>query len=274
METGENYKLLLESKQYVSGTVTHENPGTYVEKFKKALGNVEVKSIDVKLGNPVKIGESEIEHIAYPRYSIEARVGAKDIPIGDEMFINVIGIVVAMDLMSPKVKIYTGMNAKSCLNLNIYNASDIYEENLMSRSLYSWNILNGFAINHEEKVKRYKETVETMYSRKLYRNDVYKILGSLLMDTSPAKEKVQPSIITAAAKSMADTNSRYHFLEHTSAFNVLNAMTQGITDSPDILYKPNKTLALCEKLYNISEEFVRKEVTLPAIENINSETID
>jgi hypothetical protein len=78
------------------------------------------------------------------------------------------------------------------------------------------------------------------------------LLGRLINTATRKSNPIPTSAIINAAKLLQDRNSKYYWNQKKSLpiAQVYQAVTQGITDSPEIFSKPEKTLAVSKAIYD------------------------
>lgn len=246
--TNDIFKEIEKSEKYVTESATYNEPKYYIEQF---LSKMPVMPLELTglATNKIEVVDNlhSYSHIAYPRYKIEARLS--NVTIEGKDYQNIIGMIIALDLQMPRIKIYSGINASSCLNLHIFNAEHIYEESLTNANLNSWSMLNKFSDALEDKITSYSKEIEKLSYKEFDNYGVNQLLGSLLTDRS--KDKVQSTIVVQASKLLTKRASDYYFTESTTGMNILGALTQSITDSPEITKGPEKTILVCNKLTSL-----------------------
>jgi hypothetical protein len=232
---------LLNSKIYVKSNVSFMPPKELVNNFLESIKYTN-EDIAIKVQNPI-INENVEggENIAYPRFLVEVNKGISPL---DPTETDVIGLLVAMDQLKPLVKIYSGTNASACLNLSIFNASNLLSQDLLNDLEHVWKNATRFSEESQEKLILHNDINNKMNNTMLTNNQVNMSLGKLLRNSN--KEGLGTSPIVNASKLLNDRRSMYYFdpEQGTSLKNFYGSVTQGITDSKDLLYKPNKSLAV------------------------------
>jgi hypothetical protein len=234
-------EVLENSKIYVKNNVSFMHPKEIVMPWLDAIKYSD-EPLRMFYDNPTVNGNIEgTENIAYPRFMLEVSKGVS--PLNKED-INVFGLIVAMDT-APVVKTYSGLNAKACMNLMIFNASHSYSQNLLQSLKPVYEITSDFLISEEAKFEEYQKIHEYL-ERDIDNREVNEILGNLLRKSYTTKLGSTP--ITQSAKLLSDRTSRYYFDPKigTTAENVFQSITQSITDSKEFLWKPEKTLVAYE----------------------------
>src|SRR5690606_27596196 len=108
-----NLTDVLNSKVFVKedGAINFQAPHQYLDPFIEIVGD---KAVEwrVKVANPViNAEESGEKNIAYPRVAIEADLGVSSVQDGTpDYFAGTIGLLYALDIQKPLMKVYTGLN--------------------------------------------------------------------------------------------------------------------------------------------------------------------
>lgn len=234
---------LLSSKVYVreSSSINFRSPAQYLEPFLEMVQPI-AREISVEVNNPViNAEESGKMNIAYPRVKVEARLGN---PITG--FHSVLGFIYALDTQIPIAKVYSGQSVTACLNLTIFNAEELYEQNLLGNSKEIYNRAMMFKQGKEKQVEEYSKIYKSMTESSLTVEGLNQLLGKLLVRGSRTKLGTSP--VVGAAKLLVDPKTMYYVNEgpdfNCSQWNVFNAVTQSLTDSTDPVIRPNKTIEL------------------------------
>jgi len=239
---------LRESKIYVRNNISYMKPKELVNPFLNKIGYDEsTDQLHIEVQNAVVNQNVEGgENIAYPRFMLEVR--REEVFFGDVAYVNVFGLLIGMDQQKPIIKAYTGMNVSACTNLCVFNADETYSQNLMESLDNTWNAVVRFSENEKRKLDNYREIHMNLVDTSLNQEEVNERLGFLLRNANKTKLGTTP--IVNAAKLLTDRASAYYFEKETNMFNLFNAVTQGITDSKDLLYRPDKTWGLAKLLLN------------------------
>lgn len=223
-----------------------QSPRTYIQPF---LDRVKPDEVTVKVQDPVtNQNEDGSQNVSYPRVLVEAKVGSQI-----QGYDSVIGFLYALDIQHPQVKVFTGQNAHACTNLTIFQAEHVYQMNLNGNLTFAYEKAEQYFNNKQKEIEEFlrvrEELVNTFYDNE----SLQKELGRLLMLTTSNKNVGYPSSgVSQAAKWLQDKNSIYYVKpdEMCNKMNLYDSLTQSITNSNDVLYKPNKTLAVAKMLIN------------------------
>jgi len=234
---------LLSSKIYVkeNASVNFKSPRHYLQPFLDIIGP-DVIDYRVDVTSPVmNQDEGGAMNIAYPRINVEATVG-------NQMtgFYSVIGFIFALDTQIPIAKVYTGQSVRTCLNLTIFNADDVFEQNLLGNSQEIYTRALTFKNNKIRQIEEYSKIYKSMTENMLTRKSLNELLGKLLL--RGGRSKLGTSPVVGASKLLTDNKSVYYTEKsgefECSEWNVYNSVTQSLTDSADPILKPNKTIEL------------------------------
>lgn len=238
-------QALLDSKIYVRNEIHYPLPKTLVSPFLDEVGYKEGDALRVQVQNEViNQNEDGSVNIAYPRFLVEYTKNA--IVFGDTDYHNVFGMLVAMDQQHPQIKVYSGMNVVACTNLCIFQAEHLFVQNLNNPLNSVWNQLSNYVAMEDSKLENYARVHEQLINTYYNNEQLNNKLGYLLRNAD--KVKLGTSPIVGAVKLLSSNKSPYYVENSCSAYNLYNAITQCITDSKDILYKPDKTYGLTKLL--------------------------
>ena len=240
---------VLESKIYVKdgSAVNFKSPKDYLGDFV-----TEARSNDpiwrVKVADPVVNEEtSGARNIAYPRVMAEADLGEL-IP----NFRAVVGLIYALDLQKPVIKCYSGFNVSSCINLSIFNADNVFQQELLGDYEKVISTARNYFQEKEKDVIDFKEKFNKLQTSFLTEPQLNELLGRMLRESHKTRLGTTP--ILGAAKLLDDNASSYYVKPNgkftCNRFNVYNAVTQILTNSNDIVDRPNKTIQLAKLIMN------------------------
>ena len=239
-------KNLEESKIYVRNNISYMPPKDLVNPFLEGIKYEDSDEVKIEIQNPV-INENHdhVSNIAYPRFSLEVNRGVSPL---DPSETNVFGLLVAMDQQKPIIKAYSGTNVSSCLNLCVFRAENLFAQDLMADLTNMWNNVQRFYRENEEKIELHASMNKQLHETHLTNNQVNVRLGSMLRNAKHAGLGTSP--IVNAAELLSNKTSTYYFKQEdgTTLYNLFNSVTQGITDSKDLMSKPTKTLATAQLL--------------------------
>lgn len=231
-----------DSKIYVRNNVSYMPPKTLVDPFLEAISfDAENHEVRIEVQNPVVNQEiAGEENIAYPRFLIEVK--KSDHLFEDVRYQNVFGMLVAMDQQKGIVKTYNGMNVEACLNLCVFDAADCHSQDLNSDLSKLFEITNGYSVDNEGKIETYRTIHRKLVGTVLKKDETDEAIGHALRMARRTKLGTTP--VVQASALLDDKRSIYYTDKETTLYNVYNAITQGITNSKDLLYAPEKTIAV------------------------------
>lgn len=238
---------VLDSKIYVKegSAVGFKSPRDYIGDFvtEGAGANWRVKVADPVVNEEI----TGARNIAYPRVMVEAQLGEL-IP----HFEAVVGMVYALDLQKPVIKCYSGFNVRSCINLSIFNTDNMFQQELLGDYEKVISMARKYFLEKEKDVIDFKDRFNKLQTSFLTEPQLNELLGRMLRESSRTRLGTTP--ILGAAKLLDDNTSTYYVRPDgkftCNKFNVYNAVTQILTNSNDIIDRPNKTIALTKILLN------------------------
>lgn len=237
---------LFDSKHYVKNEMTFPSPKQLVEPFFAATG-LDGEPVEVEIQGEVKNeNEDETVNIAYPRFAVKIDFGPDDNLPG---YTSNIGMIVALDVSKPIVKVYSGQSVQTCMNLCIFGADEIFTQDIFSDRLVMWNKVEDWKRLKNEQIAHYKEIDRLLNTTFLDSKAIDQKVGDLLRR---GRNSIGMNNISNAVKMIDNPSSQYAVeADGTIILNKLyNALTYSIGGSVDLISRPNKTLSLAEILLN------------------------
>lgn len=233
------------SKLFVKNNMSFMHPKSLVDPFLDIMQYSDSDDLVITTQNEVvNENEDKSENIAYPRFGIQINKKIQHEELGVD-YNSRSGMLVALDVNKPVVKIYTGFEATACLNLCIFNASDTYSQDVLQDFANMWKITNKYHDREQEKLNELTKAHEEMNNTYLRTPEVNEMLGRLLRS---GRLSIGTSPIVNASRLLDDNKSIYHYQNETTLYNIYQSVTQGITDSKEIIGKPDKTVAVAKLL--------------------------
>jgi len=245
-------KEVINSKVFVkeNSAVGFLSPSDYLGDFIEATTKIrnEGSTYRTQVARPVVNQETTGErNIAYPRVSVEVSLGELI-----EGFDAVVGMIYALDLQKPIIKAYSGFNVTSCINLTIFNADNVFQQELLGDYKSVHSKAREYIAEKEQDVLDFKNRIAILKETNLNENQLNELLGKMLRESHKSRLGTTP--VLGAAKLLDNNSSTYYVRPDgkftCSKFNVYNAVTQVISDSKDIVDKPNKTIELSKIMLN------------------------
>lgn len=229
----------LNTKTYVkpNGGIDYKSPAEYLNPFLEIVEPLATGWTIKTAGEVTNKNDDGSTNVSYARVAIEAIMPSDYTGLEHD---TRIGFTMALDIAKPFLKVYTGKNAWACTNLSIFNADHIYSGELTA----GWRMVY-------DKTKRYVESLDPAMEEWIRS-------ARHLMSVDYSREKAQEKIgymleqslknnfstgIVKAARELNNPKSIYSYKDnHTTAWNILSATTQYITDSVDVADRPDRTL--------------------------------
>ncbi len=225
--------------------VHYPHPKEVFGPFVDRLADLPVERVTVNTMRPVKTREEGgREHLAYGRMQVEALIGDEDI-YGHRV---VVGKVYVFDHKNAHYVIYGGRRAMVCLNLHLMKADQLFTISATDAQFGS-NETNILLDRIEADNAEWIQHVNQFQGTELDRAGAERLLGGLLVrSVGPATHSTGfgSEIVAGAAKLLSTGTSRYAISQdgRTNAWNVLQSVTQQITDRVYMNQAPQKTLTV------------------------------
>lgn len=238
-----NLDKVLNSKVYVheKSQISFGSPRQYIEPFLEKFVNLGVNfRVDVsdRVANKETSGAT---NEAFGRVLIEAKFPTQFCANEHD---SVIGMVYALDLQKPVIKIYSGQNAWACTNLAIFGGRYIHQVEILSgyQSVYDKGL--EYVEGLTQQLARFQQLYQRMNDTVYEGDDINRIVGYLLRQ-GYANKQIGTTPVLSALKDLEEPKSRYAIRENkTSQWNLYSALTQYCTDRVDILEKASKTVQI------------------------------
>jgi hypothetical protein len=232
---------LLKSKIYVPENrgVNFDSPRRYVEPFLEKFKAVSGVTYDVQVSGAVEnMEENETLNSAYARVLVEAKLPQE---FDAYEHSSVIGMVYALDIIKPNLRVYSGEDAWACLNLCIFGAQNVFSVDLTAGISPAYERASDYVIKVSEQLAKFQKTYERMNDVVYKGTQIDQALGYLLRE-SYANKSIGTNAVLSALKDLESSKSRYAIKDGTTTqWNMYSAITQYITDKVDIKEKAEKT---------------------------------
>lgn len=232
--------------------IKYPTPKELIDPF---LDQIAVSGLDAEFNvhtaraRTVEENGQEVQHTAYGRVLAEAEFG--DYNRHDTR--KTVGLVYDLTRKSPIIKVYAGHNVRACVNLMIFNATHVYEGEILSGGEEQakghleryFGELPEYEYTFMDQVDRLKDT----YWGEAELNER---LGRMLRNVH-ANNTFGAACLNYAVKLLDDNSSRYALDRDggTTAWNFLQAMTQFVSDrkkdsAPQLV--PTKSLQIGQEV--------------------------
>lgn len=233
---------LLDSKIYVKqkGGITFKSPDNYLNQFVDLVAPFGPDYTISTAAESINANDDAegTENVAFGRVVVQAKLPTAKYSLLEHD--TVIGIAYALDIQKPFLKAYVGRNAWACTNLSIFNADHVFEASLLNNTDPVYDKVKAYIDGLDAGLEKWKAVIERLQSTQYDQKQLDEKLGFMLRKSLKANFTTG---IISAAKDITNHKSPYAMKgETTSAWNVLSAVTQYVTDKTDIVMKPDATL--------------------------------
>lgn len=250
--TLENKEELLSSKTYFKqgSIISLPSPEQVLTPFLNITENIKGGTYIVKTSNDV-INENDdnTQNVAFGRFNVEYKLPAL---FDTENSFYTLGIVAGLDTQKPIIKVYGGHRVSACTNLTVFNAEQVFIQELTGNINMCYNKINDYFAKVEEQNKEYMRIVKILSQRVLNEQMIHERIGQL-MEFAIKQPRLGTTVIIDGVKEMLNPKSIYAIKEgKTTDWNILNSVTQFVSTKSDILDEATKALLIGEF---ISQEY-------------------
>lgn len=192
---------------------------------KGLTGEFNVHTTDART---VQENSSDEQHTAYGKVLAECEFG--DYTRHDT--IKTVGLVYDLTRKSPTIKTYAGHNVRACVNLMVFDATNVFEGDLLSGGeVQAEEHIQSYLTDLPASEDEFVTQVDRLKSTRLGEDELNQLLGYMLREVH-SSSTFGAATLNYAVKLMDDSNSRYALDGDgsTTAWNVLQALTQFVTD--------------------------------------------
>lgn len=213
--------------------------GPFVDIVSKITNVFEVHVSGRVANNNEEIGIQE----SFPRISVIAKLPAE---YNKEGHHYTIGMVYALEIQKPVMKVFNGPRADACLNLAIFNARQVHSVEMLSGVSIIYENAKKYIDTIEAENKEFVERYHRMRETKYVGTKLDAAIGRLLFE-SMINTGIGTTPILSAAKDLIEPKSVYFAKENTSTeWNLYSAVTEYISRKVDIIDKATKTLLISQ----------------------------
>jgi hypothetical protein len=239
---------VLESRVFVkegAGSV-YNPPSFYIKPFLDMASKFTEDFVVKTDHQVVNANDDKTKNVAYGRVLIEAVLPAKFDIVEHK---TVVGLVYALDVQQPIIKVYAGRNAHACTNLAIFDAEDVFEAKLLGNMAGAYKKAGEMFDTIEQKADAFAKHVERLKAKEYDELALNEKLGYIIRKSIKSRIGITP--VSFAVRELEDSKSVYAIKNNkTTAWNVMSAMTQFLTDKGDIVDKADRTLLISRLFEN------------------------
>lgn len=241
---------LLNSKTFVKqGSIMElPSPLMVLTPFLNITENIAGGQYIVKTSNSViNKNDDESDNVAYGRFNLEYKLPAM---FDTDNSFYTLGIVCGLDTQKPIVKVYGGHRVSACTNLTVFNAEQVFTQELTGNVKLCYEKIQQYFNTIENTNKEYQRITKILSERVLNEQMIHERIGQLI-EFSIQNPRLGTTVILDGIKTMLDPKSVYHIKNNiTTDWNILNSITQFISEKSDILDESTKALLIGEFITN------------------------
>lgn len=200
--------------------------------------------------------DDDTRNISYGRVKIEALIGNGQHVIGQNAAENIsetVGLIYAFDLGHPEIIVYHGTRVMSCLNLMVFGATDVRRfRYLQEGTEKAYEYINDYASSFGRKTEEHAAIIKKLMDTNWDKDDVNTNVGKMLIHTT-LNNSYGSAAVNALVADLVNPKSKYALNNNgsTTAWNVLQALTQHVTDKSYLNVAPVKTLQMSEHIMEL-----------------------
>ena len=210
---------VLNSSSLVKNNTTYATPRQLIEPLIIHLNGAQ--EVRCSGSDELEIINNEISYKAFQRFNVIAKF-----PVDEEFFYEV-GVLVALDLQVPKIKVYSGAKIAACLNLSLFGHDTCSKFDLNANSVNDTIIAT--IMNLGEKIAKTKETISRLKNVELSNSTVEQFVGAIALGNSSTKNNFGTNYLSQGIALISDPMNKYYYKQDNySAWKFYNAFTENI----------------------------------------------
>lgn len=162
--------------------------------------------------------------------------------VGEDVYKSVIGLLYAHDVQKPVIKLYLGFENQACLNLSVFNTSDIVQKEFAATDFNGiYDNINIFLDKWESRKEQLAEATEFLLGETLYGDNLHKVIGEV--GIKAYRTVAMKTHYSQMIDNLVNSKSRYFKQsgEYTR-YDLYQAMTDSIDKTSIIATRPDKVL--------------------------------
>ncbi len=178
-------------------------------------------SIEVKAESEIEITNGTQNNIAYQRLYAIANYNV------DEDINYKVGILVALDLTSPKIKVFSGAEVKACLNEMVFNFDTCEKYDLQSDK--TLETIQNTVSKIQQRIEAAKRVILQLKSTPLNTEQVETLIGKMYIKNLSSFSNFGNDFFKKGVDQIADPKNKYYYnVPNFSAWHLVNAFTENI----------------------------------------------
>lgn len=213
---------ILQSHSLVRNGIIYPNPRSVIMPVIEILNTAQ--EIRVTGENALEIDNNGSKQIAFQRFNVIGNFAV------DEEYSYEVGMLAALDLSVPKVKVYTGASIRACLNLSLFGHDNVTKFDISNAGTIDLIRLHLQDIGN--KIARTREVINRLKSIRMDAVSVQQALGKILMENNTTRNAFGSTNVLKGTELLANPDSKYyHAQEGFNAWLFYNAFTENLKKS-------------------------------------------
>ena len=254
---------LEKAHQYKRGANLYDSPMKILENFFKNTEDI-VDEYKIKVATPSEMAadtekhddsEEVTEYITFSRVNVEAILKPEfQLVNNSENYNKVIGVVYALDVQNPVLKLYNAYERSACLNLAVFNPNDIKTLHFNDINFSSiFDNIPLFLENIEQEKILFGNKLDFLHNSSYSGKELDEVLGRLAVKCihqNAGMTTAYSNLIKfiKSSQSLGDIKNIYYNKDgNYSPFTLYNALTATLSNKTDMTKRPD----LVYKAYNM-----------------------
>lgn len=213
---------VLQSSSLIKNGIVYPAPAAVINPIIAMFGNA--SEIRATGENEIEIVSADVKYTAFQRFNVIAKFQV------DEEFFYEVGVLFALDLQVPKVKVYSGPVVRACLNLSVFGSDTLAKFDLTSNSMLDTVAVCVQTIAH--RMTEARNTILKLKSVSLTPEITEKFIGAMSFNCVSSRSQFGNNYFNEGVKLLANDKSKYYYKqENFNAWLFYNAFTENIKKS-------------------------------------------
>lgn len=228
-------KNVLQSKSFKRGGVTYDSPSALLQPVLNSFYNFPSLELTLTGENEnTNVNADGSENTSFGRLNLVSKF-----EIDDNVFYEV-GLLAALDLGTPVIKIYRGAKVRACLNLCIFSSEDTVSFKLADG--INHELVGAYLASVVAKIQEAKDIIQGLKGVLIAPELLPQIIGGIVLDSSKKEATNGTNSVLNGIRLLLDSKSKYYHLQNGfNAWDLFNAFTEYFAPKCSVFDIPEKT---------------------------------